>query len=349
VGDDPARKYRVVQWATGNIGTRSLRGIVEHPRLELVGLYVHSADKAGRDAGELAGLGPTGVVATQDVEEIAALGADCVLYMPRFCGVDDVCRLLESGANVVTTRGEFHHPASMEPGMRERIESACARGATSIHSTGSSPGFISEAVPLVLTSLQRRLDGLTIEEYADLSQRDSPALLFELMGFGKDPAAFDHGRWSHGSESFGPSLRLVAEALQLPLDSVEASGEVAIARRTTKIAAGTVEAGTVAGQRLRVDGMRGGSPFLSFVATWYCTPDLEPVWDLHPTGWRLSMRGDAPLEVDMRLAVPLESMAEWTPGYTANRAVNAVPFVCAAPPGIRTTVDLPQIIAMLGR
>ena len=249
MGDRVGQQHRVVQWATGNIGTRSLRGVIEHPDLTLVGLYVHGPEKAGRDAGDLVGHEATGVIATQDIEEIVALGADCVLYMPRECHVDEVCRLLESGANIVTTRGEFHHPASMDTDMRERVESACQRGDTSIHSTGSSPGFISEAVPFVLTSIQRQLDSLTIEEFADLSQRDSPALLFELMGFGSDPGRFDHGRWSHGEASFGPSLRLVAEALGLPLDSVEASGEVATARRTTKIAAGTIEAGTVAASR----------------------------------------------------------------------------------------------------
>ncbi len=160
-----------------------------------------------------AGLAPTGVVATDDIDDILALGADCVLYMPPPVRRRDVCRLLESGANIVTTRGEFHHPASMDPTVRQRVEAACRQGGTSIHSTGSSPGFISEAVPLVLTSIQRRLDSLVIEEFADLSQRDSPELLFDLMGFGTRPGAFDHGRWSYGAQSFGPSLRLVAEAL----------------------------------------------------------------------------------------------------------------------------------------
>ena len=345
---DGTRTYRVVQWATGNIGARSLRGVVEHPDMTLAGLYVYAPEKAGRDAGELCGLRPTGVVATGDIEDIIGLGADCVLYMPRQFEVDTVCRLLESGANVVTTCGEFHHPASMDPEVRERVESACRRGGTSIHSTGSSPGFISEAVPLVLTSIQRQLERLVIEEFADLSQRHSPELLFGLMGFGSDPAAFDHGRWSHGVKSFGPSLRLLGEALSLPLESLEGSGEIAVARRTTEIAAGRLEAGTVAGQRMRVTGMRGGRPFLGFAATWFCTSELEPDWQLRPTGWRISVVGDAPLDVEMRLAVPLEDMGDWTPGYTANRAVNAVPYVCRAAPGIRTTVDLPQVIGTLG-
>jgi len=347
VGLGTTEAHRVVQWATGNIGTRSLRGVVEHPHMSLAGVYVYSPDKAGRDAGGLCGLPPTGVAATRDIEEIVGLGADCVLYMPRECNMDVVCRLLESGANVVTTRGEFHHPASMDPQARRQVEAACRRGGTSIHSTGSSPGFISEAVPLVLTSIQRQLESLVIEEFADLSRRNSPELLFDLMGFGNDPAAFDQRRWSHGAQSFGSSLRLVAEALSLPLDSVEADGEVAVARQTTEIAAGTLEGGTVAAQRMRVVGMRGDRPLLTFVATWFCTPELDPVWEIGPTGWRISVVGDAPLDVELRLAVPLEHMGEWTPGYTANRAVNAVPFVCEATPGIRTTVDLPHVVATM--
>ncbi len=167
------------------------------------------------------------------------------------------------------------------------------------------------------------------------------------MGFGADPADFDPGRWSHGAASFGPSLRLVADAIGLPLDTVEASGEVAVARQTTEIAAGRLEAGTVAAQRMRVTGVRAGRPLLTFMANWYCCSDVEPAWDLGATGWRLTVSGDAPLNIEMRFAVPLEEMAAYSPGFTANRAVNAVSVVCEAPPGIRTSVDLPQIIGTL--
>jgi len=341
-------RYCVVQWATGNIGTKALRELIDHPQLDLVGVYVHSAAKAGQDAGSLCGLGPTGVVATQDLDEIVALGADCVLYMPRACDFDEVCRLLAAGSNVVTTRGEFHRPESLDADVRARVEDACAAGGTSIHSTGSSPGFITEAVPLVLTSIQRRLDGLLIEEFADLSQRNSPGLLFDVMGFGRSPADLDERRLSHGRVSFGPSLELVAEALGLPLDDLEAGGAVATAARTVEIAAGRLEAGTVAAQQVTVAGLRAGVPLLQFRATWYCTTELEPAWDVRPTGWRVLVEGDAPLDVSLHFPVSLEQMGAVTPGYTANRAVNAVPYVCAAPAGIRTSIDLPQIVATLG-
>jgi len=139
----------------------------------------------------------------------------------------------------------------------------------------------------------------------------------------------------------------MAEAIGLSLDTVEATGEVAVARRATEIVAGRLEAGTVAAQRMRVDGLRGGRLLLSFMANWYCTDDLEPAWDLGPTGWRVTVAGDAPLSIDMRFDFPLEEMGAYTPGYTANRAVNAVGVVCRSAPGIRTTVDLPQVVATL--
>jgi 2,4-diaminopentanoate dehydrogenase len=315
--------------------------------MTLAGVYVHDPDKVGLDAGELCGLPSTGVTATDSVDAIVESGADCVLYMPSAPNLDEVCRLLASGINIVTTCGLFHHPATMDPDVRAKVQAACELGGASVHGTGSSPGFITEAVPLVMTSIQRRLDALTIDEYADLSQRNSPELLFDLMGFGRPAGPFEQFRADYLRSSFGPSLHLVADAVGLPLDSVEASGELATASRETTIAAGTLRAGTVAAQRITIAGMRGGRPLLQFRATWYCTADLQPAWDVHDTGWHVSVDGDAPLEVDLRMPIPLDRMAAVSPAYTANRAVNAVPYVCAAPPGIQSMLDLPQVIASL--
>ena len=346
--DAAAAPYRVVQWATGNIGLRSLQAVIEHPELELVGLFVYADDKVGKDAGELCGLAPTGVVATHDVDQIVSLRADCVLYMGDRADVDVICRLLESGANVVSTRSEFHHPASLPDDQRARIEAACAHGGTSLYSTGSSPGFITEALPFALLSLQRRLDRLSIEEFADMSSRNSPEMIFDLMGFGRDPASFDpRGLEMHGGGSFAGSLRAVADALAIPLDDVTASAQVAVARDRVDVAAGRVEAGTVGAQRLQVTGTRAGRPVLSFSANWYLTTDVEPAWDLRETGWHVLLEGDTPLDIDIRFPVDPEDWAATSPGLTAHRPVNAIAAVCAAAPGIRTTADLPQIIPTL--
>ena len=343
-----ASRYRVVQWATGNIGSKSLRAVIEHPDLELVGLYVHSTDKVGKDAGELAGVDTSGVVATNSIDDIVALDADCVLYMPQSCDLEDVCRMLAAGTNIVTTLVEFHRPESMDPLVRRRVEDACAAGGTSIHATGSSPGFISEALPLVLLSLTRSLDRLQIDEFADMSSRDSPELLFQLMGFGRDVGAFDPRRFSRIGDGFGPSLSALADAIGLPIDAVESGGEVAVATHDVEIAAGTVRAGTIAAQRPIATCFRDGEPLLRFQANWYVTTDLEPAWDLRETGWRVQVFGDTPIDVEIRFPVEPERYAQVSPGFTAHPAVNAIPVVCSAAPGIRTTFDLPKVIPTFG-
>src|SRR5262245_57155564 len=241
------KQYRVVQWATGNVGSHALRAIIQHPQMSLAGVYVNSDSKAGRDAGELCGIDPVGIKATRRIEDDSALKPGCVSSMQQGCNFDELCRLLESGINVVTTRDEVQYPACMDPAVRERVEAACRRGNTSIHATGSSPGFITEAVPLVLASIQRRLDCLRTFDFADLTARDSPDMLFNIMGFGRAPLpGANEGRAAHLRHSFGPSLQLTANALGLQFDTIESKGEFALARRDTRIAAGTVKGGTVA-------------------------------------------------------------------------------------------------------
>jgi len=344
---DTMARLRVVQWATGNVGSRALRRVIEHPKLELVGLYVHSAEKEGRDAGELCGLPPVGVKATRSVDEIIALKPDCVLYMQESYGLDDICRLLASGANIVTTRGEFINPRRMDLGVRERVERACQEGNSTIYATGSSPGFITLHVPLVLTLLERRLDGITIDEFANLESRDSPAMLFEGMGYGKDPKLFNTSHMARGLEGFSDSFDVVAGALGLSFDSVEKSHEVATARSDVQIVAGVIRKGTIAAHRVVIACMRGGRPLMQMRLNWYCSTDIDADWDLGDNGWRVQVAGDVPLDVRIRFPVAPEDYGAMTPGLTAHPPVNAIPYVCAAPPGIKTTVDLPSIIAQL--
>jgi hypothetical protein len=338
------RSYRVVQWATGNIGRRSLREVIRHPHLELVGVLVYDSAKRGVDAGTLCGEEPVGVAATTDPAEISALGADCVLHMPRRFLLDEVVALLEAGTNVVTTRGEvFDGGRPLGDEGRARLLDACARGATSIYATGSSPGFITDALPFALLSLQRHVESIDIEEFADLSRRDSPHLLFAQMKFGQPLDSLDPRRAQHLLGEFAPALRELAGAACLAVDAWTVGADVAAARTATTIAAGEIAAGTVAAQRTTIVGEARGVGVVRFTASWYCTPDVEPAWDLRPTGWRVRVRGEAPLDVELAFPVALDDLGAYTPAYTANRPVNAVPHVCEAPPGILSTADLPPI------
>jgi 4-hydroxy-tetrahydrodipicolinate reductase len=157
----------------------------------------------------------------------------------------------------------------------------------------------------------------------------------------------DEARAQYLAYAFGPSLRLTASALGLPLDSVEARGEVATARRDISIAAGVIKSGTVAAQRTTISGMRNGKALLSFSANWYCSRDIDADWRLGATGWHVEVEGDTPLDLRIHSPVPAEHWAEVSPNLTAHRSINAIPYVCAAAPGIRTTLDLPQIVADL--
>lgn len=344
------KTIRVIQWATGNVGMRALKTVIEHPRYELVGLFVSSPDKAGKDAGELCGLPRSGITASNSAAELIALDADCVLYMRQGTDADELCAILESGKNVVTTRGDFHWPGAMDPDLRRRIEAACAKGGTSIHSTGSSPGFITEALTIPLLAQQRRFDCLTIDEYADVSSRNSPDMLFNIMGFGAPMGPCDQRRADYLKHDFGNSLSLIGAAIGLPFDAIEAFGELAATREDLHIAAGTVPAGTVAAMRTTITGMHRGKPVLRFRASWYVTPDIaDGDWNLRESGWRVLVEGDTPMKVDITYPVTPEEYPLFTPGLTAHRAVNAVPMVCRAAPGIRTTVDMEQVIPDLSR
>lgn len=340
------KRLRVIQWATGNIGTRSLQRVIEHPDMELVGLWVHSPDKAGQDAGALCGLPPVGVLATNSVEEIVSIPADCVLYMRQGTDIDEICALLASGKNIVTTRGDFHHPQSMDADLRTRIEEACRTGGTSIYSTGSSPGFVTEALPIPLVSMSRRLDCLTIDEFADMTSRNSPDLLFNIMGYGVSPGQFDQRRVDYVKHDFASSLAQVADAMGIEIDEWHAFGELSAATEDKQIAAGLIAEGTVAAQRITIEGRQAGRARLRFRANWYVSTDIEHKdWNLRESGWRVSIEGDTPMDVNITFPVSPEDYPNVTPGFTAHRAVNAVPVVCAAQPGIRTTMDLPQVVA----
>lgn len=343
------KTLRVVQWATGRVGARSLRAIIQHPQLELVGLYVHSEAKEGRDAGELIGLDPVGVKATRNIDDILALKPDCVMYMQEGANLDDVCRLLEAGINIVTTRGEFFYPAKMDAEFRERTEAACRKGKSSIHATGSSPGFITEAIPVVLTSVARRVDCVTIDEFAYIPESCSPEMVFDVMGYGRPVSdEFDPGMLHHMAQCFDQSLSSTAAAMGLEVDEVKSFGEMAAASSRVKIAEDAyIEPGTVAAQRITIAAMNQGKPVLQLRTNWYCATDLDKDWELGETGWRVTVEGDTPLDVRLTMPRTDEPVAEQMGGYTAHRAVNAIHGVCAAEPGIRTTAELPQVVARL--
>jgi hypothetical protein len=339
------KTYRVVQWATGRIGESSLRELIRSKDMELVGVYVHSAAKEGRDAGELCGLAPTGIKATRDIAKLIALKPDCVVAVQEGANVDDVCRFLEAGINVATSRVDYLEPEQMDPEVRRRTEAACLKGNSSIHATGSSPGFSSEALPLVAATMSRRMDQMTIDEFADIPL-SCPDVQVIGMGFGRPSSgAFNPHLLAHIAHGFKQSVNLVAKTLNLPLDAIETAGETANARERLLLPGGTpIEKGTIAAQRINVAGMRKGKAIIRYRINWYCTKNVDQPWDLRNNGWRLLIEGETPIDINVSFPVATEKASAAMAALTAYSVINAVPYVCAAPPGIQTTANLPILV-----
>ncbi len=351
--------YRVIQWATGNTGQRALREVIRHPSLELAGVLVYGPDKNEVDAGELCGEGSTGVLATTDRDSVLELQADCCIYMPRATGkgqtraglkedelVDDVVALLRSGTNVVTTCTDlFARGARLSDENRARVIDACDKGNASVWASGSDPGFITETLPMALLSVQRRVDLIEIEEFGDLSHRPSAHMVMEQMRFGKPLSEFDPDRRkNHLFGEYQPPLTVLADLAGLEIDEWTAEGGVAAAKKDTAIVAGEIKAGTAAAQRIIIHGRSSGVDRIRFTQYGFVAMDVEPDWDLQPTGWRIRIHGDAPFDLSMPFPVPLDDLASFVPAFNANGLVNAVPYVCAARRGFLTTEDLPHIL-----
>ena len=175
--------YRVVQWSTGNVGRVALRAIIEHPELELVGVHAHSPDKVGKDAAELCGLTtPTGVLATSDVEELLSLEPDCINYSPIVRDLDDLCKFLEAGINVVGT-ARWITGARIGDDSARRLEEACQRGSSSIYGTGINPGT-TNILALAASALCDRVHSVSVTESVDVNDYSSRET-WEGLGWGQ--------------------------------------------------------------------------------------------------------------------------------------------------------------------
>jgi hypothetical protein len=337
---------KVIQWATGGVGRAAVAGIVAHPDLELVGCWVHSPDKVGVDVGELCGLGPLGVTATDDVDALLSLGADCVVYAPVMADPGEVARILASGANVVTPLNWFF------PGGRDEsaIEAACAAGGTSVHGTGIHPGGITERFPLMVSALSQSITHVRAEEFSDIRTYDAPAVVGDIMLFGKTPEeAASSMMPAILGDGFGQSIAMIGHALGLALDpDLAISHEVAVATRPIDSPIGPIQPGRIAAQKFRWVATVGGEPVVTVATNWFMgEQDLDPAWDFGPEGERFEVEvtGDPTAKVTFHGWHP-DSIAAGlarNPGVvaTATHCVSAVPAVVAAPVGIRTYLDLP--------
>jgi 4-hydroxy-tetrahydrodipicolinate reductase len=335
---------RVVQWTTGNVGKRSVRAVVAHADLELVGCYAWSADKAGVDVGTLCGIDPVGVNATDDVDALLALRPDCVVYNPQWQDVDELVRILESGANVVSTAAFIN--GRRLGADRERIVKACEQGGSTMFGTGISPGFV-ELVGIALASICDRIDKVTIDEGSDTTLYDSPTTE-RPAGFGRpidDPEL--PGMAEQGTAVFGEAVALVADALGVELDDIVCEAEYAQTTEDVVMDSWTIPAGHVAGVAASWQGRVGDRTVVELNVRWKKGQTLDPDWQIEE-GHIITIDGMPTVRTKLEYLPPPDFQATTFQEFmvlgmimTAMPAINAIPRVVAAPPGIATYADLP--------
>jgi 2,4-diaminopentanoate dehydrogenase len=345
--------YRVIQFSTGNVGRHALRALIQRPDLELVGVHAHGADKIGRDAAELCDLDvPTGVISTDDIDALLALGADCVVYTSQAEtrpneAVDELTAFLSAGTNVVSTSFVWLvYPPHADAWMREPLAGACESGRSTLYVNGIDPGFSGDLLPLAAMSLCDRVDTIHVQEIVDYGSYDDAEFTGVTFGFGaspdETPMLFIPGIIA---SIWGGPVRLLADELGVEVEELREHHDTWVATERIECTMMTVEPGTVAAVRFSVEGIVGGRPAIVMEHVNRLTDAAAPDWPVPPEGrpgvHRVTITGSP--DVVANVHVGGRGVDHNIAGViaTAAKAVNAIPVVCAAEPGLVSLRDLP--------
>ena len=335
---------RVIQWATGPVGSVQLAETIDDPELELVGLFVYSPDKVGLDAGAIAGRADTGIIATNDKTAILAMDADVVLHAASKAhgfdaNTDDIVALLGSGKSVITVTS-YVHLGTLGSEVVSRVSAACTRSGARFHATGEHPGFMFEKLAVGLTALSQRVDKITVQQYVDCSHVPERVMLVDLMGMGKQPEeiSIESPTFRAVSTQSEQALAAAAETLGVRIDEIGHSIKTAVLPEDLELACATLPAGSVVGQILSWSAYRDGQAVLVAEEYWTCTPDI-PEWDLALDGHTVRVRVDGVPNISVEVRIDTDPVPEFddvSAGYVAVAisAVRAIPFVLKAPVGV---------------
>jgi hypothetical protein len=347
---------RVLAWSTGTVGRHAIAGIDARPDLELVGVWVSNPEKAGVDAGRLAGLDrDLGVLATTDREALFALEPDCIVHTAMtddrtFEAIEDLVSFAERGINVVSSGPVilcFPEQLGLDSFV-ERFERAGVETGASVHVNGIDPGWANDVLPLTTSSLCQRIDELRVSEIADYSTYYQPVVMQEIFGFGR-PMEHPALLWQPGvlTTAWGPVVRQLAAGLGVELDPVlQEVVERVPAERDTKTVSVDIAAGTMGAVRFQVIGTVGGTPRIVLDHVTRTDPAQMPEWPQPASGdgcYRVQFIGEPMMTLDLVHRGEHGDHNDSGMIVTAMRLVNSVHAVCDAAPGLVYAKDLPMI------
>jgi len=339
--------YKVIQWTTGHVAREAVKGIVAHPELELVGAYAWSRNKVGRDVGELCGIDPLGIAATNDVDALLSMDADCVCYMPNWPNIDEMVRMLEAGLNVVSSY--FVTGTSLGEEQRGRLVKAAEKGKATLFGSGIFPGF-APFIAGMMASASLDFRCVRFLESVDLSHYEAFAN-FANLGWGQPPEK----KWAEMNQlalgTYSECIDLIADMLRVPITEKRFDYEHAITPNDREFFGFPVPAGTIAGQKCVWSGMVGDQVVVQLDVCWKAGNGLQPDWPLFH-GYTMEIEGNPNIRTRVtfspsgtRTKDPSAGGADLANQVTAMPVVNAIPAVCDASPGIKTYADLPLITA----
>jgi len=346
-------QIRVFQVATGNVGTEMIKRIAAHPDLSLVGLHCYTPEKVGRDAGEIAGLEPNGVIATGSVDEIIAARPDVVTFHGVFPDEDLYVRVLEAGINIVTTADwitgwhrDTNHPHPSGRPVSEVLAAAAAKGGATFYGTGMNPG-LNQILGVVCSADVAEIENITTIESVDVSCHHS-ADTWKEVGYGlpvDDPRL--PGMLEKYTRVFADSVLLMADCFDVQLDEVKFSYELGAATKDVDLGWYQLPKGSLGGNYIKYQGLVGGVPKIETHLEWQMTPHTDPSWDIKGC-YITQVMGD-PCVYNKHMIFPKPgvdlsdptSFASIGMTVTGLPALNAIRSVVAARPGLLTSADLP--------
>jgi hypothetical protein len=346
---------RVVAWSTGGVGAAAIDAIRCRPDLELVGVWVHSQDKVGKDAGKLAGGGPIGVTATDDTDALIALAPDCVVYSASgperdAAAVPDYLRLLEAGINVVSTSSTslVYPPAYFAPDWYHQLDAAAKAGRASFYGSGIFPGFASDQLALLMSTQSKNIRCITASEVALNDHYPVADVMMDGMGFGR-PLDFEPMLKTAGfiEMAWKAPIHLMAAGLGVEIEEIRGTLDRELTDRDIDVAFGTIAAGTCGAVRTRAAGVVNGREAIVIEHIIRMARDVAPAWphSACDATYRVDIVGDPDIHCEMTLGeAEGHGAGRAAMTSTAMRVVNAIPYVIDAAPGLLSSLDIPMTL-----
>ena len=322
---------RVMHYGLGPIGAGILRQVATRKGFKIVAGVDIDPAKVGKDLGEIAGLDrKLGVkVADDPVAAIKKAKPDVVVLctlsslaavMPQIEGV------LKLRVPIVSTTEELAYPYYSNRRLAKKIDELARKAKVAVVGTGVNPGFVMDALPVMLTGVCERVDSIRVDRIQDARSRRLP--FQKKIGSGLTVEQFQEKVSAGTVRHVGltESIAMIADAFGWKLHKVTDTILPKVAEQQVSSPFLTVEPGFVCG--LIQDGV--GS-----------TKDGKPVITLHMEAYL-----GAPESYD---AVTIEGhpklYSRVEGGFhgdvaTASIAVNTIPKILTATPGLRTMRDM---------